>query len=573
MRKNILALSIATMIGGLGMANAAVFDATIAANTALASVATTAGVAAATVLEVAPGGIGHSLITPYYTVQGGNMTVLSIVNTDPTNGKAVKVRFRGGSNSDDVLDFQVFMSPNDHWSAAISKNAVTGYAMLTTADRTCTVPPIPAAGQTFTAGRLPAYATATDLANMTAEGYVEIFNMADIPVNAVTTGLFQSILHAAGVPRNCNATAVQVTPLTDAATAAAAVANGFGVPTTGLFGNWTVINVAQTTTYSGEMTAVRAAVAAGGANGYGNYVYSPQSAAGVGATIDTLTADPLLRSAGNAWTAMDAGGNGTGTIAGVAIPAAFYDLPDMSTPYISTGTAPTATSPLAQAFNMTTALAVTSLSNEYTNEASLTASTDWTFSMPTRRYSVGVVYGATAATNARRFSSVAGNMGRNSAAWPLVGPESTTHTQYFYTGNTTLTSGGLICVNAAGQTFFDREETGSVSSAAVFSPNNVTTFQFCGETSVTSFSQSSASTLGSLLNPVSVNAMANGWARIVTTTGTNSAANAAAPPVVTTTGTIGLPITGAAFLKLNNPAAAVGKAGTYGLTFNHRYTK
>jgi hypothetical protein len=591
MRKNILALSIATMIGGLGVANAAVIDPS--ANNVLLPVSGAGqpgpGVAPLAVppaaTQLAGGGIGHSLIMPYYTVQGGNMTVLSIVNTDPYNGKAVKVRFRGGSNSDDVLDFQVFLSPNDHWSAAVGKNPVTGYAFLTTGDKSCTVPPIPASGQSFTGGRLPSYATATDAANMTSEGYVEIFNMADIPpiadaglgLGPNTASLFHSILHTAGVPRNCNATSVQTAPLTDAASAAAAVALGFRAPTTGLFGNWTVINVAQTTTFSGEMTAVRA-VDVTGADGYGNYVYSPQSSAGVvnaGGAINNLTADPLLRTGNTAFTTMDAGGVGATPFATAAITAAFYDLPDMSTPYIP-GIAIDANAPLGQAFNLTSALAVKSLTNEYTNESTLTASTDWTFSMPTRRYSVGVAYGngTVLVPNVRRFSSVATSAGMNQ----FTAPAATIATQYFHSSNTTLTSAGLICVSAAGQNFFDRDEQASALGAAVFSPGSATSFSFCGETSVTSFSKTTASTLSSLLNPVTVDAFANGWARITTTTPTNTMPGqvgaVGVPPVVSdTTGSIGLPIMGAAFMKLNNPLAASGKSGTYGMTFNHRYTR
>ena len=95
MKKNVLALSIAAMIGGLGFAGAA--SAQVAVDT----------------LQVNESGTGHMLLMPYYTAQNGNMTVFHVVNTDTSNGKAMKVRFRGASNSDDVLDFQVFMSPGD----------------------------------------------------------------------------------------------------------------------------------------------------------------------------------------------------------------------------------------------------------------------------------------------------------------------------------------------------------------------------------------------------------------------------------------------------------------------------
>ena len=158
MKKNVLALSIATMIGGLGFTGAASAELSVNAN-----------------------GDGHILMVPYYTVQDGNVTAFNIVNTDAKNGKAVKVRFRGASNSDDVLDFQVFLSPGDVWTAAVTADA-NGLAQLVTADNSCTVPkielntPVP-----FIKDRLTkAGWTDADKNAQTREGYIEILNMADI---------------------------------------------------------------------------------------------------------------------------------------------------------------------------------------------------------------------------------------------------------------------------------------------------------------------------------------------------------------------------------------------------------
>ena len=81
----------------------------------------TAGTTTPTSEEVRQSGTGHQLIVPYFNTQVGNATLFNIVNTDTVNGKAVKVRFRGASNSDDVFDFQLFLSPGDVWTANISK--------------------------------------------------------------------------------------------------------------------------------------------------------------------------------------------------------------------------------------------------------------------------------------------------------------------------------------------------------------------------------------------------------------------------------------------------------------------
>lgn len=132
--------------------------------------------------------------------------------------------------------------------------------------------------------------------------------------------------------------------------------------------------------------------------------------------------------------------------------------------------------------------------------------------MPTRRYSVGVVYGTSAAAAVRRFSSVAAQDGRSRYSRPVGSIRCVPRSQVFYTGNTSL-SGDRICVTAAGQKFYDRDESGK-TSGAVFSPGSVATFQFCGETSVTTFG-ANASVLGATLATQSTQVLLlwfSGWA-------------------------------------------------------------
>ena len=64
-------------------------------------------------------GIGQVLIYPYYTVRNGWTTLLSIVNNDSVNGKAVKVRFLEGKNGASVASFNLFMAPDDIWTGAV----------------------------------------------------------------------------------------------------------------------------------------------------------------------------------------------------------------------------------------------------------------------------------------------------------------------------------------------------------------------------------------------------------------------------------------------------------------------
>jgi hypothetical protein len=122
-------------------------------------------------------GIGHQLILPYFSTQSGNATLINLTNTDQTNGKAVKVRFRSGVDSDSIFDFQVFLSPGDVWSAAITQGA-DGRAQMSTTDKSCTLPAN--VNQSFVTTRLASYtgpdAEVHDINEQTREGYVEVIN-------------------------------------------------------------------------------------------------------------------------------------------------------------------------------------------------------------------------------------------------------------------------------------------------------------------------------------------------------------------------------------------------------------
>ncbi|MFP5482184.1 MAG: cell surface protein, partial [Gammaproteobacteria bacterium] len=444
--------------------------------------------------------------------------------TDTTRGKAVKVRFRGAANSDDVLDFQVFMSPGDVWTAAVSQGA-DGVAQLVTGDNTCTVPALtPGVHQSFITDRLSATTMTPEAkANHTREGYVEIFNMADITPG---TALFSAIKHVNSVAPCSNVAAARTllntTATTDFATEALAGAAGFDTPTGGLMGDWYIINVPQTTTFSGASTAVVAKDVAGGVSARGNFVHFPQSNTVVaGGTVDAFTADPLLRGAAPIVTPRN------------------YDLPDMSTPYVTS-----AADPLAQATQLTAALAVQSITNQYANDASITAKTDWVFSMPTRRYSVAANYAVPSTNAAYRVYTALG-------------------TNWFTAANTTVDAAGNICVNADAQRFYNREELtpGVTAPGPVFSPNVPgvpAVVRFCGEASVLAFADEGKSVLGASVarQNLLTNIYENGWGVITTTNGG-----------------AGLPILGSSFIKLSNPNVGAGVSGTYGITWPHRYTK
>ena len=512
MRKNILSLSIAAMVGGLGLAGGA-----------SAQIGTGASASA---LELTPEGIGHINIVPYFTAQNANITTLSIVNTDETNGKAVKVRFRGASNSDDVFDFTLFLSPGDVWAAKVSQLA-NGYAALSTEDNSCTIPinvGTDAKPLSFVDARVNPKA---NKANETREGYVEILNMADIVPSTATTSVYYAIKHKNGVtPLPCALGAAATPPkalrdlLTISGINSAIAAHELSAPTTGLFTNWSIIDLADGAAWAGSATAVVAQNSSGVAAA-GNVVMYPQDNGSTGLTVANLTADPLL--------------------VGGQIPVQYFDLPDLSTPYTTS-----ATTPSLQAGKLTNSLGRTSIKNEYVTDDRIGAQTDWVFSMPTRRYSVALDYKATTAGAAAVFNN-----------------SLTTH---FTSSNVSLegfgTADAVLCVKGLTRSTYDRSEQFKLNeSGGVISPSPVAPdFLLCGETSVVSFNAGSATQPSALGAKVARRDFtldyANGWINWTT-------------PAAGGTG-YGLPVLGGAFLKIQNGLAG---QGNYGVNWDHRFNQ
>ncbi len=594
MRKNVLALSIAAMIGGFaGVAQASVIAAAGGAaatgavlGTNVASEPLVVGAAAplATTLAVNPNAIGHMLVVPYYTVQDGNMTVLHLSNTDRSSGKAVKIRFRGAANSDDVKDFQIYLSPGDIWTGAVVQGA-SGAATLYTSDNTCTVPAIPSTGTEFATARLNTVGNV----NGTREGYVEIFNMADIPsvqlynangaagAGTANSQLYTAIKHVSGVaPCSVAGSAARTTldtlAMTNFTVAATAASKGFGESTTGLSADWYILNLAQSTAFSGAATAIEARTALG-VPGAANFVHFPQTDAGsaaffagVGTAADSFTADPLLRT-------MYSDKSGVATTTGPVVTPLFIDLPDMSTPYVTAADA-IGNAPKLQAAILTQALKRTSVSNQYALDAGISAATDWVFSMPTRRYSVAANYKAatTSANNYVLFSDL--DVVNTAYNAPVAGHGGAD--EWFTRANTRVDSRGNICVDASSMRFFDREET-TTGAAPIFSPAVAGSLSFCGETSVLSFSASKVLGSSTDLTAMTMSTpYTNGWTVVSTPNSqtivagnlTNAAVGYAAGAA-----NVGLPIIGNAFIKVNNNSAGAGFKSTFGITWAHRYNQ
>jgi hypothetical protein len=526
MKKSTLALSIAAAIGSLGLAGAA--------NAAM---------------EVNPGGVGHQLIFPYFSAQGANATLLSITNTDTANGKLVKVRFRGAANSDDLFDFQLMLSPGDMWTAAVTQDATTGLAKLATTDKTCTLPA--SVNANFSTGRLDPSASAADKAAGTREGYVEVITMGDIAkptttvASTLATALYTQIKHKSGVAP-CDATILNEKLGT-------ATAVDLTAPTSGISGDWIIMNQTSTAAWSGSATALEATTPPTVP------VFWTQKSGDV-TNPSFYTADPLLAKG--------------------IVTAQNFDLPDMSTPYdgLTSTTVAAAANAITQADAATSALARLDVMNQYVTDDAIAAVTDLLFSQPTRRYHVAVNY------TARKDNAL--TPGTVETEYNLFGTKGSDAVAIFRgttdTAQETASTSGIsnyyrpsnvvfptatsrtLCLNsikAPGKdNRFDREETTPTTTTTDFTISPVivaaaSTVYICGEAAVISINAGGVTDPSALGATVARNditfpvAYTDGWMSFSTL-----AAN----------GTSGLPILGQSFIRVANGAV------NYGFGYAHK---
>jgi len=290
------------------------------------------GVGSAEAVYQDPNGLGQTLIYPYYTVQqvGGKAmnTLVSVVNTT-SSGKVLKVRFREGKASQEVLDFNLFLSPNDVWTAAVVDSGSGG--RLLSFDKSCTNPAIPATGVDF---RNLAYVGdgAGNGLDRTREGYLEILELATVigpALNAITH-------NSAGVPANCAAVRTADGSLP---------ANQMAAPTGGISGTGTIVNVAQGSDIGYNAVALAA---------FREAVNSPTLAT---ETNNMLDADPFALVVGS-------------------FPRTFVDHADFNRAGFAGVDAVSAT------------MMHSSVINEFVLESTTRSNTDWVLTFPTKRYYV-----------------------------------------------------------------------------------------------------------------------------------------------------------------------------------------
>ena len=526
----------------------------------LAGLAALGAAGTANAVHINPDGLGQVLVFPYYTVRNGNATAMSIVNTTSLT-KIVKVRFLEGKNSREVLDFNLFLSPQDVWTGVVIPTAAG--ARLETGDNSCVTPSDlfgNAAGVIRTDGTLPlndfknytyiaptADNTAFGTLDRTREGYMEVLEMGVI-TNVIITGYIKH--NSAGVPANCGALDAydglsQTAPVTAGAAGRFTSAAGGHItpPVGGQFGRASILNSAAGSNYAYEPTAVDGWwVGVAGSNAYfpsGDLNPNISLSAGISATSNVFI---------------------TGTPTGVV-------------PVIPTGVVTanwTSSRDAVSAIFMRDTVA-----NEFLTDAGTVSKTDWVITMPTKKNHILVGTGVPA-VGGRPFSN------NFADTTPTGACDAYTLGMYNREEGTLSGAPGVIlpsprppAVSAVGQLLCWEANVVEFGTTGLLGSNN--NFRLLNGFDV--FGSTTATTTGAAFATLSRRVLQgpNGWAFLGfgATALPSQAQQSITPLSATLNGVVvpgvhfGLPIIGTAFHNYTN----TGVASAYGGVLPHKFTR
>ena len=326
-------------------------------------------------------GTGETLIFPFYSAENSNNTNINIANTTDQH-KAVKVRVLEAQNSQEVIDFNLYLSPQDHFSFVVLETA-DGGAALKTGDKSCTVPAIPEDGVAFRSLKYVGDKQVTDPAaaddfdntgiGRTQVGYIEVIEMgqldpdspalidADGKVNAAA-----AITHSSeGVPADCSI-------LVDAWSTIA-----------GVDGDWLAESKTASTVNTGNSEFL-ASWAGGGLYGYASVINVEQ-----GATFgyDAIAiADHVATGATGSDMHYEPGDIRPNFADGALDTAAIVSVNGAAVTLDFAGDYPAESTQKVQALN--SLIMASEVYNDYVTDSAIGATTDWLMTFPTKAFHV-----------------------------------------------------------------------------------------------------------------------------------------------------------------------------------------
>lgn len=254
---------------------------------AVALAATLGAAASAHAVNVNSDGLGQVLLYPLFTTENGNNTLINVVNTTDKY-KAVKVRFLEGKNSQEVLDFNLYLSPHDVWSAGVTFK--DGKAGIQTPDKSCTLPLGVSRGDFVPFVDYALNDAAGRKLERARVGHVEVIEMGEVDPALDLTAAWNAsdVLSGAGAYDPATYDARQTAALTNPSTAAFAIKHVNGTP--GNCGNLATAMLSKVWNRAGSTAALRNGInpAAGGLVGSATVV---NPADGVQFNVDPVAID------------------------------------------------------------------------------------------------------------------------------------------------------------------------------------------------------------------------------------------------------------------------------------------
>ena len=205
----------------------------------------------ASAVALNPRGVGDVLIYPYYTVNRGQDTLVTLVNSADT-AKVARVRFLEGYDGRTVFATYVFLSAHDVWTAGITQVGDDDGAKIATVDASCTFPAHPADATPFTSDDFTGANADTGPTSITRtrEGSIEVIEAGDIvPGSAAEAAIthVQNGTPGGGMPACAFATGAGAQPIDLA---------DLAPPTGGLYGSAAIADVAQGTFFAYDATSL-----------------------------------------------------------------------------------------------------------------------------------------------------------------------------------------------------------------------------------------------------------------------------------------------------------------------------